>query len=61
MAQIMLRLPDEDATKMRMIASAHNVSMNAFIHALIRKKIQEWESEYGELPLPPASKRVPSD
>ena len=50
MTKIMLRIPDGDGVKIRTIAAAHNLSMNAFITTLIRREIRDWESKYGELP-----------
>jgi|GEM_PF-5004196 len=58
MAQIMLRISDEDATKLRMISSSFNLSMNLYLTALVKKAIQNWESQYGVLPLPPEAKRL---
>ncbi len=51
MTQIMLRVPDEDAVKIRIIAAAHKTSMNGFIKTLIRREIQNWESQYGVIPI----------
>ena len=55
MSQIMIRLPDDDAAKIRVIAAAHKSSMNAFILSLIRKEIETWEKKHGVVPTVSAS------
>ena len=61
MAQIMLRISDDDATKLRMVSSSFNISMNLYLATLVKKAIQDWESQYGVLPLPPEAKRLPNN
>ena len=53
MAQLTLRLPDENHTKLRILAAFKNVSQNDLINEAIQNLLTQWEQKHGLLPSPP--------
>jgi hypothetical protein len=43
------------ATKIRMIAAANNTPMNTYITKVLSEHADQWEKDYGRLPVPPAA------
>ena len=52
--QAPLRMDNDLATKIRMIAASNNMPMNTYIVKLLAEHVVHWEQTYGTLPVPPA-------
>jgi hypothetical protein len=52
--QAPLRMDNDLATKIRMIAASNNTPMNTYIVKVLSEHADRWEREYGKLPIPPA-------
>ena len=53
--QAPLRMDNELATKIRMIAASNNLPMNTYIVKTLSEHVAHWEQAYGMLPVPPTA------
>lgn len=51
MGQFGFRIPDEAHTKARVIAAYENTSLNEFCVQAVENAIEEWEKDYGKIPI----------